>query len=63
MVRFNIRRTLSMTLGAVATTAGDARAWLEDEEGYAAYKAAVEGTVDEVGQRTAQRLRKLFSRE
>lgn len=64
MLKLNIRRTLSMTLGAVETTAGDARAWLDGEAPatYEAYKAAAAGTVEQVGERVAKRLRTLFAR-
>lgn len=53
MLRFNVRRTLSMTLTAAQEAAGDARAWLKDEgpAGFAAHRDAVERTVTAVGER------------
>ncbi|TBR22777.1 hypothetical protein EPO15_07400 [bacterium] len=62
MLRFNLRRTVSMTLGAAERAAGDARAWLEDDgpAGYEAHKAAVERNLGEVGNRVVARLSALI---
>lgn len=60
MRRWNLRRTLAMTLSAAQLATGSAEGAMKEEtlESYEAYRKVVADTVAMVGDRTAQELAK-----